>query len=303
MIEVAAAVLLRGDGAFLLAKRPEGKVYAGYWEFPGGKVEPGEDARQALGRELEEELGIQVRRAAPWITRVFAYPHGTVRLHFFRVSAWNGEPYPREHQAISWQRLEASLLEPMLPANAPVLASLALPAEYAVTDAARLGTRAMLELLERRMAAGLRMVQVREPGMEPDARSAFTSAVLQLGERYGCKVLVKEPFPGAHGIHLTASELMKARERPRVALAGASCHVRAELEHAMALGLDFAVVGPVLPTASHPGSTALGWEKFAKLVQPTSVPVYAIGGLRAGDLDRTLDAGGHGIAMLRGAWV
>jgi len=89
IVEVAAAVILRADGAFLLAKRPAGKVYAGWWEFPGGKVEAGEPAERALERELHEELGIDVRRAWPWLTRVFTYPHATVRLNFFRVTEWD----------------------------------------------------------------------------------------------------------------------------------------------------------------------------------------------------------------------
>src|SRR4051812_1172714 len=149
-VEVAVAVFVRPDGNVLLARRPAGKVYAGYWEFPGGKAEPGEPAAQALARELHEELGIEVRRAYPWITRVFTYPHGTVRLNFFRVTQWDGEPHPREGQAIAWQSVDAPSVAPMLPANAPVLASLALPWEYAITDAATFGAAHMLHLLELR---------------------------------------------------------------------------------------------------------------------------------------------------------
>jgi 8-oxo-dGTP diphosphatase len=148
-------VIRREDGAFLLAQRPPGKVYAGYWEFPGGKAEPGEPPVQALARELHEELGIDVETVYPWITRVFTYPHATVRLNFFRVLSWHGEPHPREDQAIAWQQPGARMAAPMLPANAPVLASLALPYEYAVTDAARWGIAGMLEKLERRLEPAL----------------------------------------------------------------------------------------------------------------------------------------------------
>src|ERR1043166_8782709 len=136
VVEVAAAVIQRPDGAFLLAQRQPGKVYAGYWEFPGGKAEPGEPAAQALSRELHEELGIDVETAYPWITRVFTYPHGTVRLRFFRVVSWKGDPHPREEQAIAWHRAGDAMLSPMLPANAPVLASLALPVKSAIPEAA-----------------------------------------------------------------------------------------------------------------------------------------------------------------------
>src|SRR5688500_19110962 len=109
IIEVAAAVLQRPDGAFLLAQRPAGKVYAGYWEFPGGKIEPDEQAPAALARELHEELGIDIGRAYPWLTRVYPYPHGTVRLPFFKIFHWRNEPHPREDQAISWQEPGAPL--------------------------------------------------------------------------------------------------------------------------------------------------------------------------------------------------
>src|SRR6188472_1302006 len=137
--EVAAAVIERPDGSFLLAQRPEGKPYPGYWEFPGGKIEAGEDVATALARELKEELGIEVRESMPWITRVYAYTHATVRLHFWRVTRWDGEPQRLEDQDIKWQRVEAPDVSPMLPANAPVLAALALPAVMIVSDAARKG--------------------------------------------------------------------------------------------------------------------------------------------------------------------
>ncbi len=103
IIEVSAAVLQRPDGSFLLAQRPPGKIWAGYWEFPGGKIEFGETPLHALKRELHEELGIEVVTAYPWITRVFAYPHAMVRLNFFRVTEWRGELHPHEGQAFAWQ--------------------------------------------------------------------------------------------------------------------------------------------------------------------------------------------------------
>lgn len=299
-VEVAAAVIQRADGAFLLAQRPHGKVYSGYWEFPGGKVEPGEPPERALARELHEELGIDVRRVYPWITRRFTYPHAAVRLNFFRVFEWSGEPHPKEDQAIAWQRLDGAMAEPMLPANAPVLASLALPSEYAITQAAELGTALMLEKLERRLASGLRMVQVREPSFSATQLQSFTAQVIGLAHRYRCKVLVKSPFPGADGIHVTAAELMKLTKKPIGALAAASCHTREELERAMALELDFAVLGPV--KASRGKDRPIGWQAFAALVRGATIPVYAIGGMTRADLEEAWAAGAHGIAMIRGSW-
>jgi len=294
---VAAAVLERADGAFLLAQRPAGKVYAGYWEFPGGKIEPGEPAAQALARELHEELGIEIVEAFPWITRMFSYPHGTVRLQFFRVHEWKGEPHPREDQAIAWQRFDAPMASPMLPANAPVLASLALPTEYAITNAGRVGVEEMLAHLERRLQQGLKLLQIREPDLDESQREAFAERAIRLAHRHGCQVLMKFPFRDADGIHFTAADLMTLRARPKSFLVAASCHTREELERAMALGLDFVALGPVKDK-----TPALGWERFAELARGATLPVYAIGGLTRADLKDAWRAGAHGVAMIRGAW-
>jgi len=300
MLEVAAAVIERADGAFLLAQRPAAKVYAGWWEFPGGKLHEGESAAEGLARELHEELGLEVRRAYPWITRVHAYAHATVRLNFFRVVEWAGEPHPHENQAFVWQRLDEPMAEPMLPANAPVLAALALPLEYAITDAARYGMGPMLERIEARLRGGLKLIQLRDRAY-PD-RDKLLRATVQAAHRHGAKVLVNGGPDAADGLHLPAAQLMALKERPRTGLCGASCHTREELDHAMALGLDFAVLGPVKATASHETGALLGWDGFARLARGASIPVYAIGGVTPLDLDSARRAGAHGLAMIRGAW-
>ncbi len=307
IVEVAAAVILRADGAFLLAKRPAGKVYAGWWEFPGGKVEEGEPAEAALVRELHEELGIDVKNAWPWLTRVFTYEHATVRLNFFRVTAWTGEPHGREGQELAWQRLNETLLSPMLPANAPILASLALPAEYAVSAVDSLGEAEYLRRLESRLKGGLRLVQLREKQLSPHQLVALAAKVCTLAHRYGARMLVNGDAAlareaGADGVHFPAQALMRLDARPQGLLVGASCHDENELAHGMRLELDFAVLGPVKPTASHPGAQALGWDRFAQLARGATLPVYAIGGLAPRDLDPARRSGAHGIAMIRGAW-
>ena len=121
VVQVAVGVLVRGDGAFLLTSRPAGKPYAGYWEFPGGKLESGEDVRAALDRELREELGVQVRSAHAWHDEMVDYPQALVHLHFWIVSAWDGELRMLEGQTFSWQHLPVDL-EPILPGTIPVLA-------------------------------------------------------------------------------------------------------------------------------------------------------------------------------------
>jgi len=124
VVDVAVGVLIRPDGDFLLTSRPAGKVYAGYWEFPGGKFEPGESVQQALQRELYEEVGIHIDRIEPWRQELVDYPHALVRLHFCKVWAWSGELQMREAQSFAWQRLPVSV-SPVLPGTVPVLQWLA----------------------------------------------------------------------------------------------------------------------------------------------------------------------------------
>jgi len=126
VVDVAVGVLLRSDGDFLLTTRPAGKVYAGYWEFPGGKLEAGETVAQALARELHEELGIEVDASAvqPWREQLVDYPHALVRLHFCKLRTWRGELQMREGQRFDWQRLPVQL-SPLLPGALPVLQWLA----------------------------------------------------------------------------------------------------------------------------------------------------------------------------------
>jgi 8-oxo-dGTP diphosphatase len=308
LVPVAVGVLTRGDGTVLLGRRPPGKVYAGYWEFPGGKIEPGETALQALQRELHEELGIDDLRATPWFARTFSYPHAEVRLRFFRVSAWTGEPRAKEHDGLAWQAPSAFTVAPMLPANTPILRALVLPQEYALSDATRMGVPAFLAALEGRLASGLRLVQLREKTMSPGELSLLAAQVRERCDRYGARLLLNgEPAVaaalGADGVHLSAQRLAAISARPPLEWVGASCHTAQELARAAALGMDFAVLGPVQATPTHPGVHPLGWSGFAALVAEAELPVFAIGGLDPGDLEQAAASGAHGLAMIRGAWT
>ena len=305
IVEVAVAVITRPDGSFLLARRPEGKPYAGYWEFPGGKVKPGESLMQALRREVLEELGTYVEHAYPWITRTFTYPHATVRLCFFRVVEWHGEPHPHENQQLSWQFIDKIGVEPMLPANAPVSRALDLPPVYAITNAAELGTKVSLTQMEGALHNGLRLIQIREKEMARKALHVFASEVVALAHHHGAKVLVNGNVDlyretGADGVHFPSTQLMNLTKHPNIDWCGASCHNAEELSRAEQLGMNFAVLAPVLPTLSHPEFSTLGWRKFATLIRNYSIPVYALGGLRREDLTTAWEHGGHGIAMMRG---
>lgn len=306
-IEVAAAVIERPDGSFLLAQRPAGKVYEGWWEFPGGKVEAGEAVAHALGRELLEELGVEVVSAYPWICRTFRYPHGNVRLHFFRVTKWRGNLLSREGQAFAWQTLPDLTVSPILPANGPILASLGLPLVMGITPTGAQDAPGFLDTLERALSQGLRLVQIRAHGTSSGDRVDFARAILTRARTAGARVILNGTADealaaGADGLHLTASALLNLEARPDLAIVGASCHDAAELDRAESLGLDYAVLGSVLPTTTHPGGPSLGWDGFASLIAGRTLPVYAIGGLGPADLHDARTAGAHGIACIRGAW-
>lgn len=310
IIEVAAAVMLRADGReFLLAQRPEGKVYTGYWEFPGGKVEPGESVRDALIRELQEELGITVTACSPWLTRIFTYPHATVRLNFWRVTAWDGEigiTAPLEHSAVDWQKTgTAATVAPILPANDPILKALSLPTTMAITNAEHEGVERQLERLEEALAAGLRLIQVRDKGWPQAQRLWFAESVCRLAHSHDALVVINDDEEiarrvDADGLHLSAARLATCVQRPDFTWVGASCHSAAEIARAGELDLDYTLLCPVLPTPTHPESAGLGWTEFARQVAGNTLPVLALGGMQPTMLTEAQGHGAHGIALMRG---
>ncbi len=306
-VDVAAGVIVRGDGCFLLGQRAPDTVYAGYWEFPGGKVEAGESPAQALRRELEEELGIRVRHLRPWLRREHLYEHAHVRLHFFEVTAWDGEVNDRVHSTLHWQAAGDLVPEPMLPANGPIMKALRLPRTMGITRAAAVGIERQLAELDTALAAGLKLVQIREPVLTREERRVFTIEAVRRTQAAGALALVHGDAglargSGADGVHMPASQLMACGERPDFAWVGASCHRREELERAAALGFDYVLLGAVKATPTHPDVTPLGWAGFAALVAGLPLPVLALGGLQAVDMEAARDAGAHGIAAIRSAW-
>ncbi len=218
LVEVSAAVIERPDGRFLMASRPEGKVYAGWWEFPGGKVEAGETARQALERELREELGIEVVEAWPWLNRAYVYPHAHVMLRFFRVTGWRGEPHPHEGQSLAWTQAVSPDVSPILPANGPILKGLSLPLEYAISDLANLGEAEFLRRLDLRLEQGLKLVQLREKLSSDEAYRELAGKVAKRCRGRGAHLILNGHESLAKelgvGTHLNSARLMAARARP-----------------------------------------------------------------------------------------
>ena len=311
--EVAAAVFMRpaanmgapGRIEYLLAQRPPGKAYAGYWEFPGGKREPGETLTETCRRELREELGVECEHILPWISREFVYPHAHVRLRFFRIATWRGTLSALEHTGLVWQGLgEPLTVEPVLPANGPILKALELPTTYAITCVEEHGMDAELERAERALQAGCRLFQVRDKTLPPELRLRLAEQLIARAHAFQAKVLINEDADlarqvAADGIHLTAAQLTCATERPDFPWVGASCHHATDLEKAAALGIDFAVLGPIFPTPTHPGRSTLGWAALANLLEHCPIPVFALGGVRPGMKDIAQEHGAHGVAVMR----
>lgn len=306
VVEVAAAVIERPGGSFLMARRPEGKAYAGWWEFPGGKVEPGETPRQALVRELLEELGIVVDEAWPWLNRAFVYPHAHVMLRFFRVTAWQGAPHPHEGQELAWVHARQPEVHPILPANGPILKGLRLPLEYAISNLAEVGEEAFLQVLEQRLNQGLKFVQLREKALPRGELARVAREVAARCRSHGALLALNGDHDLAEeldvGLHLPSVQLMALNRRPPVEWVGASCHDPTELARAAELGLDWVVLAPVRATASHPEARPLGWASFAEWIRDYPLPVFALGGLEAKDLATARSLGAHGVALRSGAW-
>ncbi len=303
--DVAVAIFLLPDGSFLLSSRPEGKPYPGYWEFPGGKLEPGETVRDALVRELIEELNVTITHATPWFSFIMRYTHATVRLHCWRVQAWHGEMHGREGQHFEWQRIDALTVSPTLPGCVPIFQALALPTTYAISNATEMGVEPWLSRLERQLKVGLRLVQVREKTFSAAARQDLALRVVRLAHAHSAKVLINADEDlaaacGADGVHLTSAQLADCAKRPDFPLVAASAHARADIDRAGQLGLDFVVLGAVRATQSHPGQAPLGWPAFREMVVAAPVPVMAIGGLRPDDMAVAIEHGAHGIALQRG---
>ncbi|NOY16135.1 MAG: Nudix family hydrolase [Gammaproteobacteria bacterium] len=305
--DVAVAIIKRGDGKVLFAERPSGKACAGEWEFPGGKIEAGESARQALDREIREELAISITEARPWVTLAHSYPHASVLLHFFIVTAWTGHEHGEEGQRLSWQNLSQLTISPLLAANEAIIRALLLPNTYAISCAGEIGEEKFMGYLPKAIENGLRMLQIREKNMPPCQLEQLVDRVLSVTEPAGVTTLINSAIPVAQrkyfsGIHLTSLHLMKLDQRPDFELVAGSCHNLAELNQAVKLELDFVVLSPILKTASHPDAMPIGITGMSKIIAEYPIPVYALGGMTDDHLTEMQSHGAHGIAMMRNAW-
>ncbi|HET7843058.1 MAG TPA: Nudix family hydrolase [Xanthomonadales bacterium] len=303
-LEVVAAVLRDAHGRVLLARRRADRDQGGLWEFPGGKREAGESPRDALARELREELGIALRDAEPLWRVPWPGAQRDLVLDAWNV-AWEGEPHAHDHDALEWVAPSDLHAWPMPPADRPIASAIRLPRTCAVTpdeSDERAVERAALAALD----TGARMLQLRAPRLSSSSLRALAARLLPRARAAGA-LLVANGAPslvaelGLDGVQLPAS-YWRTNGRPALppgALVGASCHDAGELARARDAGADFVVLGHVSATATHRDREPLGWDAFAALARTSALPVFAIGGLAPVDLPRAIAHGAFGVAGIR----
>ncbi|WP_040409245.1 Nudix family hydrolase [Arhodomonas aquaeolei] len=304
-IHVAVAAIRGGDGHVLISRRPDHLHQGGLWEFPGGKVEPGEAVTEALVREIREELDITVTPRRPLIRVPFDYPGRRVELDVWLTVPQPGET-PRALEVAEWRWVPSAGLSayPFPAANTPIVRALTLPERYAITPAEEDGD-ALLARLDRALASGLALVQWRRA----TADAALLREAIRRCHASGARLLVNgDPAAargaGADGVHLSSARLrsLDARPLPADMLVAASCHGPEELDLALGADADFVVLSPVRATPSHPRAHPLGWPRFAEWIAAFPRPVYALGGMSVADLPDALAARAQGIAGIRGLW-
>ena len=306
-LSVAVGVIRDGQGRVLISRRAAHRHQGDRWEFPGGKIEAGESVEVALARELAEELGVTVRGSRPLIDITHDYGDRQVELQVRDVPHWSGSPVGREGQPLRWVSPEALDPDEFPAANRPIITATRLPSHYVISgDCGE--APSWLDTLDRVLARGERLVQFRVR-LDGAARHSLARDALARCRRAGASMLINGTPDevrgiGADGIHLTAAQLAECASRPLSSAywVAASCHNAVELQRAIACGVDFVVLSPVRPTASHPDSRPLGWPAFAEAAAMMTVPVYALGGMEAGDDGIARASGGQGIAGISGLW-
>ena len=284
-LDVVAAVIRDVTGRVLLARRPEHKHQGGRWEFPGGKVEPGEALDHALARELDEELGIQVQTCQPFMTVDHHYSDLHVRLHFREVLVWSGAPHGREGQAVEWFAAEHLAALEFPAANRPVVKALQLSDFLLVMP--DILPDDIHERVDAAVQRGCRVIYLRSTRQFSDQ----AVALVQRCRAQGVLTLVRNDLAlmhalGADGIHLGATAAREMVTRPAVKWLSLACHDEAEIATAVRLQADMILLSPVNVTATHAQAAPLGWQQFSTLATGQPCAVYALGGVGADDLRR-----------------
>lgn len=301
-IHVAVGVIVNPLNEVLVSLRPVQSHQGGLWEFPGGKLEAGEDARSALKRELAEELGISIQKCFPLKKISHSYVDKSVVLDVWYITEFLGIPQGCEGQAVEWRSIQALNEADFPAANAAIIRTLNLPAQVAITPDVETFAE-LTQLIEQLLEQDLQIIQLRQKKLEGNSYLRWYERARVQCLRSGAKLMFNESLDLAVQLadfdyHASARRLMSLRERPvnHSALFSASCHTLEELKHAEALDADFVFLSPVAATNKYSAENLLGWQVFSCLAKQVSIPVYALGGMSLDDLNTARDHGASGIA-------
>ncbi len=305
---VAVGVIRHSNGQFLISKRLKHLHQGDLWEFPGGKVEKNETVYDALCRELHEELGIEVLHAKPLIKISHAYPDKHVLLDVWLVDNFNGLAVSQQQQPLQWVSA-SDLSDYSFPvANRAILTCLSLPSFYAITGRYE-SNEDYLKRLNRCLKSGIKLIQLRAKDASEQELIELLDITKPVCKKYGAKLLVNTyaDFTKKHdidGVHLSTEQLLSYRSRPISSkkLLAASVHNKNDLQHAISINVDFVVVSPVLETLSHPGAIILDWSGLEEILRESSIPIFALGGMKRSLLNKAKKTGAIGIAAISEFW-
>ncbi len=302
-LHVAVGVIKDPDGNILISLRHDKAHQGGLWEFPGGKLEVGENTEQALIRELKEELNITAEQLSPLIKIKHQYSDLNVLLDVYTITAFSGQARGLEGQEIKWVRQDQLKHYKFPAANRPIISAAGLPAEYAILNAHSL--EQLMSDLQHLLDNNIKLIQARIKTLNTEQAEQFLQHALALCQNKSACLMLNSAVQinkklDINGLHLTVNDLMQLKEKPSgYQWVAASCHNLAELKQAEKLGMDFAVLAPVLKTQTHPEAQPLGWEQFKNLVDKINIPVYALGGMQLSHQAHAQSLGAQGIAGIR----
>jgi 8-oxo-dGTP diphosphatase len=308
-LHVAVAIITNHRNEVLISLRSKTAHQGGLWEFPGGKLEAGESALDALKREIHEELNIVIHKASVFKTIHHHYSDKNVLLEFWCIESFSGKPLGAEGQKIKWQSVHNLNEEEFPMANRAIIRSLKLPQRYMITGS--FVDHLDFELkLKSSLEKGISLVQLRCKQISTQEYKKLVGISVSLCKKYNAILLLNttvEIFSEvqAHGLHLSSQMLSSMQSRPvnDNVLLSVSCHTEGEIEKAKLFNADIILLSPVKATQSHPGVEGIGWEKFKLLSSNINSPVYALGGMGEADMVDARSSGAQGVAAISSFWL
>ena len=311
IVHVAVAVIKNQHGQIFITKRPEKYHQGGLWEFPGGKVEVKETIKEALARELFEEVGITVLDADPLIRIHHDYEDKSVLLDVWNVNKFSGNAYGKEGQKFCWINPDEFSEYNFPVANNPIIKALGLPDKYMITGKFD-SEKNLLEKIKTGINKGLKLIQFRAPGMVPDMYFSYARKIYSLCVKNNTQLVLNTSVKNfrdyhankfSHGLHLNSKEIQNYLDYEDDIFTSTSVHNYKELQLAEDKKIDFIVLSPVKKTLSHPESIPLGWDNFKSFTDRTNIPAYALGGMTEYDIETAKNMGGQGIAAIGEFWT